>query len=249
MRNRKFGTMYNITPTQKEILTWLVQNARKGELDEMFYVRYAAPRGTRFTDSSKNRHYREDVKRVHLMALSSSGFLAVDERKIDNFGVYADESYTLTGKAYEAVDSNFAEPDTSFVKHFSQLPDIKNIDKELKSRCLPILGGGGTDPKLWDSAVRTAMVILEERLRDVGQVTNMTKIGRELVREVFRQNSPIASKLKSDSERSGYQDLFLGIIGTFRNPHAHHLIDPTPENGGVIIGFVNLLLSMLEDLR
>ena len=184
-----------------------------------------------------------------MIALSTSEFLVVDVRKIYTFEKQVDEYYTLTGKAYEAIDSNFAEPDTSFIKYISSFPDITNLDKELKSRCLPTLGAGSADPKLWDSAVRTAVVILEERLRDIGQVTNPMKVGKDLVGEVFRQNGPLALKLTSESERISYRDLFLGIIGTFRNPYAHRLIDPTPENGGTVISFINFLLNMLEDLR
>ncbi|MEQ8961337.1 MAG: TIGR02391 family protein [Coleofasciculus sp. C2-GNP5-27] len=40
-----------------------------------------------------------------------------------------------------------------------------------------------------------------------------------------------------------------GIVGAFRNPSAHRLVDPTPEEGGAFIVFVNLLLKKLEDLR
>src|SRR4029077_1509225 len=92
---------------------------------------------------------------------------------------------TLTGKAYEAVDSNFAAPDTSFVRHLTPLADTTALDSELKDRCLPILGAGAADPKLWDSAVRTAGVILEERLRTVGSITDPQVIGRDLVNKVF----------------------------------------------------------------
>jgi hypothetical protein len=79
---------------------------------------------------------------------------------------------TLLGKAYEAVDSDFDTPDISFVKHLTPLADTTNLDAELKQRCLPILGAGRTDPKLCDSVVRTAGVILEERLRDVGGIAD-----------------------------------------------------------------------------
>ena len=87
----------------------------------------------------------------------------------------------LTGKAYEAVDNNFKEPDTSFVKHLTPLADITNLDEELKQRCLPILGAGSAEPKLWDSAVRTAGVILEDRLRDVGGISDTNCVGLALV--------------------------------------------------------------------
>lgn len=40
-----------------------------------------------------------------------------------------------------------------------------------------------------------------------------------------------------------------GIVGVFRNPCAHRLIDPSPEEGGAVIVFVNLLIKKLEILR
>jgi len=152
---------------------------------------------------------------------------------------------TLTGKAYEAVDSDFAAPDTSFVRHLAPLADLTNLDGEIKTRCLPILGAGSADPKLWDSAVRTAAVILEERLRDIGGITDPSRVGQNLVNDVFGNNGTLAYKFPLDAERQGYRDIYAGVVGTFRNRYAHRLIDPTPEDGGAAIVFVNLLSSYL----
>jgi hypothetical protein len=155
---------------------------------------------------------------------------------------------TLLGAAYDAVDCNFAAPDTSFLTQLTPLADVTNLDSELKTRVLPILGAGASDPKLWDSAVRTAAVILEERLREVGKISD-NSIGRDLVGKVFGKNGTLASKFHEDSEREAYRDLYAGVTGLIRNPSAHRLIDPTPEQGGVSIVLVNLLLSKLEPLR
>src|SRR5207248_2606262 len=118
-----------------------------------------------------------------------------------------------------------------------------------KVRCLPILGAGAADPKLWDSAVRTAGVILEERLRSVGGIADPQAIGRDLVNRVFGKTGSLATKFAHDSEREGHRDLYAGVVGAFRNPSAHRLVDPTPHEGGAYIVFVNLLLKKLEDLR
>jgi Protein of unknown function (Hypoth_ymh) len=143
----------------------------------------------------------------------------------------------------------FTTPDTSFVKHLSPLSDLTNFDDSLKQRCLPMLGAGAADPMLWDSAVRTAGVILEERLRDVGAIADSNIIGRDLVNRVFGQTGTLASKFTSSAERDGYRDLFAGVVGTIRNPSAHRLVDPTPEEGGATLVFVNFLLKKLEFLR
>ncbi|PYK23930.1 MAG: hypothetical protein DME59_15285 [Verrucomicrobia bacterium] len=155
----------------------------------------------------------------------------------------------MTGEAYHAVDSNFAAPDTSFLKQLTPLADLTSFDDTLKRRCLPMLGAGAADPMLWDSAVRTAGVILEERLRDVGKISDPNLIGRELVNKVFGQSGSLASKFTVPAERDEYRDLFAGVVGVIRNPSAHRLIDPTPQEGGATLVFVNLLLKKLELLR
>ena len=143
----------------------------------------------------------------------------------------------------------FSAPDTSFVKHLSPLADLTNFDASLKQRCLPMLGAGAADPMLWDSAVRTAGVILEERLRDVGKIADSQVVGRDLVNRIFGQSGTLAHKFTNSAEREGYRDLFAGVVGVIRNPAAHRLVDPTPEEGGATLVFVNLLLKKLELLR
>jgi len=143
----------------------------------------------------------------------------------------------------------FTAPDTSFVKHLSPLADLTTFDDALKQRCLPMLGAGAADPMLWDSAIRTAGVVLEERLRDVGKISDSNTIGRDLVNRIFGQAGTLAKKFTTPSERDGYRDLFAGVVGIIRNPSAHRLVDPTPEEGGATLVFVNLLLKKLELLR
>ncbi len=59
----------------------------------------------------------------------------------------------------------------------------------------------------------------------------------------------MADHFESASERDGYRDLYAGVVGVFRNRYAHRLVDPTPEDGGALIVFVNLLLKMTDDLE
>ena len=179
-----------------------------------------------------------------LDALATNSLLLVRERS-DAFNT---RNCTLTGEAYKAVDTNFDAPDTSFMQHLTPLADVTHLDAELKQRCLPILGAGAADPKLWDSAVRTAGVILEERLRSISGVTDPQAIGRDLVNRVFGKSGALSASFTHDSEREGYRDLYAGVVGALRNPSAHRLIDPTPHEGGAFIVFVNLLLKKLEDL-
>lgn len=232
--------MYNLTPSQKDLLRWLVQQVNQGYLSEEFIISWLL-QGASISGYSGEEPLPE-MKKGAIQALHAEGLLW--REVLGN-----DLRCTLTGKAFEAVDNNFNAPDTSFVKHLTPLADMTNLDEELKQRCLPILAAGSVEPKLWDSAVRTAGVILEDRLRDVGGISDDNCVGQALVNNVFSNKGTLASKFSVDAERQGYRDLYAGIVGAFRNPSAHRLVDPTPEEGGAFIVFVNLLLKKLEDLR
>jgi uncharacterized protein (TIGR02391 family) len=231
--------MYNLTPSQKGLLRWIVNEVRKNLLSEQFTIVWTHG-GTEIVDYSSPVPPELNTDGC-LKALEASHLLI--NEKIQH-GIKC----TLRGKAYEAVDSNFDAPDTSFIKHLTPLADISGLDKELKERCLP----KSNDPKDWDSAIRTACVVLENRLREIGGISDGS-IGIDLVNKIFSEKGgTLAGKFTGDTgaaKRQGYRDLFAGIFGVFRNPIAHRFVDPTPEGGGAIITFVNLLLKMLEDLR
>jgi hypothetical protein len=240
--------MYNLTPSQKALLCRLVEKVRKKQMPEEFVLQWGIGQGAVLVDEDTGSFRpMPDVTKGALRALAADDLLHIDREPGDKWGDIF--NCTLTGKAYEAIDLNFAAPDTSFVRHLTPLADITALDGELKQRCLPILGAGAADPKLWDSAVRTAGVILEERLRDVGMITDSNAVGRDLVNKTFGKSGSLAAKFACDAEREGYRDLYAGVVGAFRNPSAHRLVDPAPHEGGAYIVFVNLLLKMLEDLR
>lgn len=227
---------------QQGLVRWLVEQVRDGNLSEEFQVIWAVP-GPVIDSFKGERDDYPEIAEITLKALADAEMLVVTRTR-------AATQCALTGRAYDAVDSNFGAPDVSFVTHLTPLADVTNLDSEIKTRCLPILGAGSADPKLWDSAVRTAGVILEERLRDVGGITDASRVGRDLVNDVFgKKCGTLAGKFSLDSERQGHRDLYAGIVGAFRNPYGHRLMDPTPEDGGAYIVFVNLLLKMLEDLH
>jgi hypothetical protein len=249
--------MYNLTNNQKDLVRWLVQTVREEKLTEEFVIYWGHSSAQSSFEAliSNYSGSEEELPKITQGALDS-----LKENEL----IWCETSYasrregsqyesnrrcTLTGRAYEAVDTDFNAPDTSFIKYLTPLADIGGFDEELKQRSLPILGAGSTDPMLWDSAVRTAGVILEEQLRDVGSISDPNRTGRNLVNDVFGNGGTLASKFTVLSERDGYRELYAGIVGAFRNPSAHRLIDPSPEEGGAFIAFVNLLLKKLEAMR
>jgi hypothetical protein len=238
--------MYNLTPSQQALLRSIVEKVRAKQIPEEFTFAWDHRGAFLHYEGAPAFSPMPEVTKGALDALAANHLLHIRTESGDAFGM---RYCTLTGKAYEAVDSNFAAPDTSFVRHLTPLADITAFDAELKHRCFPILGAGAADPKLWDSAVRTAGVILEERLRNVGMITDPHAIGRDLVNKVFGKTGTLAGKFARDAEREGHRDLYAGVVGAFRNPSAHRLVDPAPHEGGAYIVFVNLLLKMLDDLR
>lgn len=249
--------MYNLTNNQKDLVRWLVQTVREGKLTEEFVIYWvhnlAQPsRKAAISNYSGSEEELPEITQGALDSLRANELIWCEisyASRREGSQYESNRRCTLTGKAYEAVDTDFNAPDTSFIKYLTPLADIGGFDEKLKQRCLPILGAGSADPMLWDSAVRTAGVILEERLRDVGSISDPNRTGRNLVNDVFNNTGTLASKFTVPSERDGYRELYAGIVGAFRNPSAHRLIDPSPEEGGAFIVFVNLLLKKLEAMR
>ena len=115
------------------------------------------------------------------------------------------------------------------------------LDDELLRRCGPLIHMGK-----FDEAVRSAFVLLEERLRKAVDKEGMT--GSQLANYAFSPDKgPLAKHLgQSQSEREGLRELYSGAFKLFRNPTAHSVVDYSVAEGKAIIGLVNLMLRILE---
>ncbi|MBD2104682.1 hypothetical protein H6F94_27880 [Leptolyngbya sp. FACHB-261] len=231
----------NLTETQKKLLRWLVEEVRAGKLGEekIWFLRSR--------DGTTLDGYKGDVPNIEtttLDALQSSGCLSRDRSQLNQY------KYSLTSRAYEAVDSDFGAPNLSAITHLIPLTEIKHLDAELWERCHFSLSAGGNDPKAWDKAVRTALVILEERLRKLGGTESIKPdaTGDTIVNTIFGVKSSVLGDKLNDKQLKGYRDLYAGMMAVFRNHYAHRVIDPSPEVGGAIIVFIDLLLKMLDDI-
>ena len=249
---------YGLTGGQQELVRWLVGAVRDGRMREEFLVSWLQDVGVIMDVGGQH----PEVTKGALDALEAAGIIVAEaniETKTSTVGRKnpkirqrrreSSRRCTLTGQAFAAVDSDFDAPDTGFVRHLTPLAEETNLDSELKQRCLPMLGAGAADPALWDSAARVAMVVLEERMRSVAGIADPNRSGRDLVNDVFGGKGTLADRFDNESERNGYRDLYAGVVGVFRNRYAHRLVDPTPEDGGALIVFVNLLLKMTDDLE
>lgn len=233
--------MYNLTDSQKEALRGIVAMIRAGMIEEEFGLYSVAGKPTFFfldlAHIDRNIPYPK-ITNGTLDALEAAGLLLCTIKPNTH-------RVTILGRAYQAVDTNFGAPDTSFLRHLDPLPaDISKLDKTLAERTLPILATGST-PQTWDQAVRQACIVLEERLRVVGGLTDSNMTGRDLAMQVFGKSGTLTAKVP---DPKGYQDIYAGAMAVIRNPSAHRFIDPAPEDGGTYIRFVDLLLKKLDEL-
>ncbi|NEQ86880.1 MAG: hypothetical protein F6K26_44605 [Moorea sp. SIO2I5] len=225
----------NLNETQKKLLQWLVEKVRAKKLNEEIWFTWSFS-GTIIVGYQGKV---PEVNRITLHALKNSGCLLCERRRKDEY------KCALTRKAYEAVDSNFDAPNLSAIP-----PELKHLDSELLERCHFSLSAGGDDPKAWDKAVRTATVVLEERLIKLGKTDsiNPDATGESIVNIIFAGNNPVLDGKLDDSKLKAYRNLYAGMMGVFRNPYAHRFIDPSPEVGGAIIAFIDVLLKQLNDI-
>lgn len=234
----------NLNDSQKSLLRWMVNEAWKGQLDEneIWFVWTSDGTDVMGYDGTV-----PEVKRISLDALENEGFL-ICQRDRHWY------KCSLLAKAYEAVESNFKTNETirdnSFTDYLKGLNDIDHLDDELKQRCLHSISNDPENPKAWDKAIRTATVVLEERLRKIGETEKIDPdaTADTIVNIAFKERSKIAKKIGTKKAKA-YRDLYAGLMLVFRNKYNHRLIDPTPADGAAIIQFISLVLKMLNDIK
>jgi hypothetical protein len=222
-------------------LRWLVEKVRSEELggEEISFT-------STLDGVSLTGHLRDVpvIKKTTIDALICSGCLSCDRSNNNHYNC------VLTGKAYEAVDSNFSAPNLSAIPHLIPLAEVEHLDSELWERCRLSLSADGNNPKAWDEAVRTATVVLEERLRKLGKTESIdaNATGEKIVNLIFGKNNTVLSGRLDDKHLQAYRHLYAGMMAVFRNQYAHRITDSSSEIGGAIIVFIDLLLKILDDI-
>jgi uncharacterized protein (TIGR02391 family) len=115
------------------------------------------------------------------------------------------------------------------------------FDEELMRRCGHLIHLGA-----FDEAVRSAFVLLEERLRNSVNQEHMT--GTQLANYAFNpKEGPLSNQLGySSSEKEGLREIYSGAFKLFRNPTAHGVVEYSAAEGKSIIGLVDLLLKLIK---
>lgn len=120
------------------------------------------------------------------------------------------------------------------------------LDAELAQQCGRLIKmGAGED------AVRRAFVILENRLRKAVERDlphdRDHPAGVALANFAFAPAGPLTRRIGADAGVSdGLRELFSGAFKALRNPAAHGPVSLSTADAKATVGFVNLLLGVLE---
>ena len=238
------GVNMSLTEKQKNLLRWIVKEVRADHLKEDSIWYYCPTVNSHLWVDYNGFDSTPYVEFATFDILEEYGYIKWQQKSQHQY------KGALTGKAYEAVDSNFDEPDRSAIPHLIPLTEVEHLDSELWERLLFSVSAGGDNPKAWDTAIRNATVVLEDRMRKLGNIDNINQkaTGNGIVNLIFGSNKSLQKDQLPSEELEAYRDLYSGTMKLFRNRYAHRFIAPKPEEGGAITLFIDLLLKMLDDL-
>lgn len=99
----------------------------------------------------------------------------------------------------------------------------------------------------FQSSVRTAFTVLEERVRELGEYPD-TEYGTGLIQKAFHPEDGRLAFGESTGERDGVMFLYRGAFQALRNPVSHRFIESVDEDyARDAIHTVNLLLRLLHE--
>lgn len=119
--------------------------------------------------------------------------------------------------------------------------DSSALDEELTNRAVPQHENGH-----YQSAVRTAFIILEERIREKGQFSRDIH-GDDLMTRAFNPDNGELTFGETGGEKQGMMFLYRGAMLSLRNPASHRFIEEADKDyARDVIHTVNLLLRLLK---
>jgi len=142
----------------------------------------------------------------------------------------------ITHRGREVLESE----DFEAYKKASLLPS-DNLDPILVRKATPAFIRGD-----YELAVIGAFKEVEVRVRKVAKLTNKD-IGVKLMRRAFGDTGTLTDKEADKGEQDATRELFVGAIGTFKNPSSHRDVDfSDPNEASDMIHFANQLLRIVE---
>jgi uncharacterized protein (TIGR02391 family) len=123
-----------------------------------------------------------------------------------------------------------------------EFPAFSDYDPELETRCIPQFKLG-----LYQEAVTSATTVLEHRVRTEGGYSEEDH-GETLMAKAFSENEGPLQMGVVENEMEGFRFLYQGTSKALRNPPHHRLLDDMDQQQARdILGFINLLLTFIEN--
>lgn len=158
---------------------------------------------------------------------------------------YSTHSNVISGDAARVEDycSECGEPfpwENKVAEGFAAL-DPDEVDPRLREKAIPQFEDGH-----YEDAVKAAFVVLEERLRELGEF-EQTKSRTQMANEGLNPDGGALAFGKTRPEKLGVMSLYKGVFLAVRNPSNHRFVEPDEAFARDALHTVNLLVRMLEE--
>ena len=124
-------------------------------------------------------------------------------------------------------------------------PEHRIADEELRNDCAELL----ENKKFYINAIRSAGVVLEERLRNTMGGVGASEYGTALVDLALKKESGGLVISEHSAEQEGVHMLFRGAVQFVRNPPMHKKLRYTESEAWGAVGLIDYLLLLLQQAK
>jgi len=152
------------------------------------------------------------------------------------------QNFTNINKFYDTLHDFFTIEYSGQIEYF-EFNELQSsyFDEELNERAISQYQDGH-----YQSAVQTAFIILEERVRERGDFSREVH-GDDLMTEAFKPDGGQIAMGETEGEQQGIMFLYRGAMLSLRNPTSHRFVKEVDEDyARDALHTINLLLRLLK---